>query len=123
MRRAPTEAARRAAAALDAQLQGSGVAVVWGSAVEGGPEVDIRIDGRPWWCASTGRQVLADLHLRLAIRALAQARYGAGPILSYADLPVIVDRAQDWSGTWPQAPGVWLIRTVAQPAITVSAHV
>lgn len=121
VRRAPTEAATRAAAALDAQLQGTGVAVVWGSAAEGGPEVDVRIDGRPWWCASTGRQVLADLHLRLAIRALAQARYGAGPILSYADLPVVVDRAQDWSGTWPQVPGVWLIRTVAQASITVAA--
>lgn len=123
VRRAPTEAARRAAAALDAQLQGSGVAVVWGSAAEGGPEADVQIDGRPWWCASSGRQVLADLQLRLALRTLAQARYGARPILDYADLPVVVDRAQDWSGRWPAAPGVWLIRTVDQAGITVAPHV
>lgn len=120
-RRAPTEAARRAAAALDAQLTSTGVAVVWGSAADGGPEADVLIDGRPWWCASSGRQVLADLELRVALRTLAQARYGARPVLDYADLPVIVDRAQDWSGRWPQVAGVWLIRTVDQAGITVSA--
>jgi hypothetical protein len=120
-RRAPTEAATRAAAALDAQLTGTGVAVVWGSAAEGGPEADVLIDGRPWWCASSGRQVLADLELRVALRTLAQVRYPGPPVVGYADLPVIVDRAQDWSGRWPQVAGVWLIRTVDQAWITVSA--
>jgi hypothetical protein len=119
-RRAPTEAATRAAAALDAQLTGTGVAVVWGSAAEGGPEADVLIDGRPWWCASSGRQVLADLELRVALRTLAQVRYPGLSVLGYADLPVIVDRAQDWSGRWPTVAGVWLIRTVNQAGITVS---
>lgn len=112
VRRAPTEAARRSAAALEDLLAGSGVAVRWGSAAVAEPEVELLIDGRPWWCASTGRQVLADLHLRLALRTLAHARYGARPLLDYAALPVVVDRAQDWSGAWPAVPGVWLIRTV-----------
>jgi hypothetical protein len=135
VRRAPTEAAARSSAALGQALPpSSGVSIRWGSAEEGGPEVEVFIDGRPWWCASSGRQVVADLELRLALRRLAVARTAAsslrsGALLTYADVPVVVDRAQDWSGAWPALrPGegsVLLIRTTTHttpgPAIRVSA--
>jgi hypothetical protein len=136
VRRAPTEAAARSSAALGQVLPpSSGVSIRWGGPEEGGPEVEVLIDGRPWWCASSGRQVVADLELRLALRRLAVARTAgaslrSGALLTYADVPVVVDRAQDWSGAWPSLrPGegsVLLIRTVSHttpgPAIRVSAH-
>jgi hypothetical protein len=135
VRRAPTEAAARSSAALGQALPpSSGVSIRWGSAEDGGPEVEVLIDGRPWWCASSGRQVVADLELRLALRRLAIARTAgaslrSGALLTYADVPVVVDRAQDWSGAWPALrPGegsVLLIRTTTHttpgPAIRVSA--
>lgn len=135
VRRAPTEAAARSSAALAHALPpSSGVSIRWGSAEEGGAEVEVLIDGRPWWCASSGRQVVADLEFRLALRRLAVARTAApslrsGALLTYADVPVVVDRAQDWSGAWPALrPGegsVLLIRTTTHttpgPAIRVSA--
>jgi hypothetical protein len=135
VRRAPTEAAARSSAALGQALPpSSGVSIRWGSPEEGGAEVEVLIDGRPWWCASSGRQVVADLELRLALRRLAIARTAApslrsGALLTFADVPVVVDRAQDWSGAWPALrPGegsVLLIRTTTHttpgPAIRVSA--
>ncbi len=73
------------------------------------PEVEVLVDGRPWWLASTGRQVVADLWLRSAIRRLS----------GLAALPIVVDRTQDWSGDWPEVPGpVWFLRTTAGPLMT-----
>jgi hypothetical protein len=64
------------------------------------PEVEVLIDGRPWELASDGRRVFADLELRAGLRRLA----GLDP------LPIIVDRAQDWTGEWPELPGpVWYL--------------
>ena len=68
------------------------------------PEIEVLVDGRPWWTASDGRLVLADLYLRAAIRRLA----------GLDALPIIVDRAQDWSGEWPEIEGpVWYLVTRA----------
>jgi hypothetical protein len=57
------------------------------------------IDGRPWWLASTGRQIVADARLRLALRSLSGLDW----------IPVVVDEAQSWSGDWPA--GVVLLLT------------
>lgn len=68
------------------------------------PAIEVLVHGRPWWRASDGELILADLHLRAAIRRL--AKMGA--------VPIFVDRAQSWSGAWPTAkvPGpVILLRT------------
>jgi hypothetical protein len=114
VRRAPTEAARRSDAALRAALGDCGVAIEWGSAEGTGPEVSVLIDGRPWWCASAGRRLIAEVSLRLALRRLALARYGG----AYEWLPVVADGAQDWSGAWPALrPGecVWRLYTRATP--------
>lgn len=78
------------------------------------PVIEVLIDGRPWRRASTGKQVLADLHLRAAIRRLAKM----------PSLPIFVDRAQDWSGAWPvdSIPGpVVLLRTTQDETLTVTA--
>lgn len=110
VRRAPTEVARRGADALRVALDGSGVELRLAEPGSDGDEVRVYVDGRPGWLASTGRIVLADLAIRLAIRRLAAARYPGG-LVGYGRLPVIVDRAQDWSGEWPDAPGVWRLVT------------
>lgn len=110
VRRAPTEVARRGADALRVALEGSGVELRLAEPGSDGDEVRVYVDGRPGWLASTGRIVLADLSIRLAIRRLAAARYPGG-LVGYGRLPVIVDRAQDWSGEWPDAPGVWRLVT------------
>lgn len=68
------------------------------------PAIEVLVNGRSWRRASTGELVLADLHLRAAVRRL--AKLGA--------LPIFVDRAQCWSGGWPmdRIPGpVVLLRT------------
>ena len=70
------------------------------------PAVEVRIDGRPWWLASRGRQVVADVWLRAALRrALGR------------DWPLFVDNVQDVAGQPLPEPGgstVWL-RTADGP--------
>lgn len=92
VRKAPSEAVRQSIEGLEAgpvtlQLEGTGVQVL--------------IDGRRWQRASTGRQVVADLYLRAALRA--HLDLGQGRPATW--LPLFVDRAQDWSGPWPEIPG------------------
>lgn len=77
-----------------------------------GPAVEVLIDGRPWWTASRGRQVVADLSLRAGLRRA----------LGVPWLPIFVDNAQDWSGSWPSVEGpVVLLRTAAAKAARVAA--
>lgn len=120
VRRAPTEAAAQAAAALEAALPArTGVRVVFGTLADGAPEASVLIDGRPWWLASTGRQIAADCDLRLALRELAAARYPGG-LLSYADVPVIVDGGQSWSGPLSARGPVWVLETSHESAVEVA---
>lgn len=128
LRTVPGRAAASQASALDEQLRGTGVSVHWADPdATTGPEVWVHVDGRPWVCASDGRRVLADLALRLALRRLAHARYGREANgIPYAALPIVVDRAQAWSGGWPPARllggPVWRLETVAGlDAVEVSA--
>lgn len=75
---------------------------------EGSPGVEVKIDGRPWWLASKGRQVVADLYLRMAFRRALGARNGAARAM-----PIIVDEVQSWTGEWPEADGpIWMLETV-----------
>lgn len=99
-RRAPSEIARRQAEALGDL---GPVRIVFPEkANKAIPEVEVLVDERPYWLASTGRQVVADLHLRAVIRRISGLHA----------LPIAVDRAQDWSGEWPAVPGpVWFLRT------------
>ena len=74
--------------------------------------LDLLIDGRPWHYASTGRRVLASSLLAAALRALAARRYpDRGGVGGFADLPIIIDDAQAWSGSgYPsRGPIVWLL--------------
>ncbi|MEZ4240631.1 MAG: AAA family ATPase [Myxococcota bacterium] len=48
------------------------------------PAVIVKIDGRPWWLASRGRQVVADMWLRGAIRRVLDKEW----------LPIVVDNVQ-----------------------------
>jgi DNA polymerase III delta prime subunit len=119
VRRAPTEAAAQAAASLQAALPArTGVRVVFGTLADGAPEAGVLIDGRPWWLASTGRQIAADCDLRLALRELAAARYPGG-LLSYADVPVVVDGGQSWSGRLSARGPVWVLETADESAVSV----
>lgn len=62
------------------------------------------IDGRPWWLASRGRQVVADACLRAALRRAMEMPY----------LPLFVDNIQDVGGQpLPPVAGpvVWLQTT------------
>lgn len=96
VRQAPSQIARSRASALGDL---GPVQIVFPAS---GDAIEVRIDGAPWWLASTGRQVLADLHLRAAIRRVA----------NLPSLPIIVDRVQDWTGTWPAIPGpVWFLES------------
>ncbi len=52
------------------------------------PAVSVLIDGRPWWLASRGRQVVADVWLRTALRRAMGMDY----------LPLVVDNVQDVGG-------------------------
>lgn len=114
LRAAPIAALERHEKALQAALQGSGVRVVMDADAD---TCEIYVDGRPWAQASTGRQTLADYQLRLALRSLAAARAGGLPFIQYADLPVIVDSAQAWSGAWPSptdGPAVLIVTAAGQ---------
>lgn len=118
VRRAPTEAAAASAAELERELGRAGVTVRFGTLADGQPEAQAWIDGRPWWCASTGRQIAADLVLRQAIRRLAARRHPGGA-LSYADVPVVVDAVSLWTGQLAAASGgqVWLLETAEQSSV------
>lgn len=67
------------------------------------PAVEVKIDGRPWWLASRGRQVVADTHLRMALRQ----------VMELDHLPIIIDNVQDVGGQpLPDVPGpAFLLRT------------
>ncbi len=52
------------------------------------PAVRVMVDGRPWWLASRGRQVVADVWLRAALRRAMGMDY----------LPLVVDNVQDVGG-------------------------
>ncbi len=69
--------------------------------------VEVRIDGRPAWLASTGKRLLADAWLRNAIRRAAGLEW----------LPLFVDNRQDWSGELPDFAPMICLRT------SWSAHV
>lgn len=69
---------------------------------EGSSGVDVLVDGRPWWTASRGRLVVADLHFRAALRRALKLPW----------LALFVDNVQDWSGELPAVGGpVVLLRT------------
>lgn len=76
-----------------------------------GPAIEVLIDGRPYWTASRGRLVVADLALRTALR---RAR-GLGW------LPIFVDNAQDWSGELATTGPAIVLRTAAASAGAVEA--
>lgn len=69
---------------------------------EGGG-VDVRIDGRPWHLASTGRQIVGDIWLRAGIRRALGMDY----------LPLVVDCVQDVGGQEvpDPAPTIRLVTT------------
>lgn len=54
--------------------------------------LDVRIDGRAWSNASTGRQVAADAALRNALRKAAGVPW----------FPLVIDNVQAWSGVIPE---------------------
>lgn len=54
---------------------------------EEGPSLVVRVDGRPWELASTGRQVVADAWFRGALRRA-----------TGVDVPIVVDGVQDVGG-------------------------
>lgn len=102
VRRAPSEAARRQSECLGDL---GPVSIQWPE----GPKADairVLLDGRPWWCASTGRQIVGDVYLRAAIRRLARWPW----------MPIVVDRVQDVAGQEIPAvrPAIWL-RTCEGP--------
>jgi hypothetical protein len=97
IRKAPSVVAARQARALGDL---SPVSLEFGE----NPAVTVLIDGRPWWLASRGRQVVADAVLRDALRRAMEMPH----------LPVFVDNVQDVGGQpLPAIPGpvVWLQTT------------
>lgn len=92
IRRAPGELAKRQAAALGDT----------GPVTIEFPEdaaIRVLIDGRPWYRASRGRLVVADLYLRIALRRA----------LNLGWLPIFVDNIQDWTGPAPENPGAHVL--------------
>ncbi|MEQ1503282.1 MAG: hypothetical protein ABMB14_13680, partial [Myxococcota bacterium] len=75
------------------------------------PAVKVLIDGRPWWLASRGRQVVADMWLRGAIRRVLDKEW----------LPIVVDNVQDVGGQpLPELTGpVVLLQTTDGKGISV----
>jgi hypothetical protein len=89
--------------------------------------LDLMIDDLPSYLASTGRRVHAAALLAFALRTLAARRYPAtGGIGSFADLPIVVDDAQAWSGgCYPsQGPMLWLLTEPSEErgAAALTAH-
>ncbi|MFH1572293.1 MAG: ATP-binding protein [Gemmatimonadota bacterium] len=85
VRQAPSEVARRQAEALGDL---GPVSLVFGDGTAQSPAVEVRIDGRAWDLASTGRQIVADAWFRAALRRIMGAPW----------LAVFVDRPQDVGG-------------------------
>ena len=104
LRRAPTEIARRQAEAL------GDMGPVQFRFPEEGPAVEVLIAGRPWWQASTGERIHADLCIRAGWRRL----------LGMPWLPLFADEIQSWSGEWPDVAGPVIgIRTTKAAALRV----
>lgn len=61
VRKAPSAVAAKQAEALGDL---GPVSLVWGDGDAKSPAVDVWLDGRPWWLASTGRQIVGDVWLR-----------------------------------------------------------
>jgi len=77
------------------------------------PAIRVLVDGRPWWLASRGRQVVADACLRSALRRA-----------SGLDLPIFIDNAQDVAGQpLPELEAqVVVLRTVEADGLSVSTE-
>ncbi|MEO0600014.1 MAG: hypothetical protein AAF211_01180, partial [Myxococcota bacterium] len=75
------------------------------------PAVEVLIDNRPWWLASRGRQVVADMWLRAAIRR----------VLDMEWLLLVVDNIQDVGGQpLPDIEGpVMLLQTTDGKGLSV----
>jgi chromosome segregation ATPase len=106
IRQAPSRLAERQSSVLGAL---GPVTLIFGEK----PAVTMLIDGRPWWLASRGRQVVADIHLRAALRRA----FGLDM------LPIIVDNVQDVGGQpLPDVPGpLILLRTTDEAAISIQS--
>ena len=103
-RKAPTEIARRQAEAL------GDLGPVSLRFPDEGAAVEVLINGLPWWLASTGEKVHADLCLRLAFRRL----------LGMPWLPLFLDEMQSWSEAWPECDGPIIgLRTTRASGIRV----
>jgi hypothetical protein len=114
VREAPTVAARRQIEALHRAMALDGVRVCISGPEESGDLVTVERDGLPWWMASNGAQVVLELVLRDALRRLATGLDGLSWL---AEMPIIVDNAQDWSGDWPVdcwSGPVWWLHTTAE---------
>lgn len=107
VRRAPSEAAREQIAVF------GDLGPVTIRFPSEGPAVEVLIDDRPWWLASTGRQIVGDAWLRAGLRRA----------LSLPWLPTWIDRVQDVGGQdLPALDGpVVLLRTTDGGALESSA--
>lgn len=75
------------------------------------PEIEVLIDGRPWYLASRGRLIYACARFRCALRRAA----------GLVGLPVVIDDAGSWSGEWDGVVGpAWFLVTTTG-AIGVSS--
>jgi hypothetical protein len=112
IRRAPSVVAERQLGALGEVKDGRAVIgpVSVGFPAQG-PAVEVLIDGRPWWTASRGRMVVADLALRMALRRARGLKW----------LPIFVDNAQDWSGDLVTEGPAVVLRTAAAVRAAVEA--
>lgn len=73
--------------------------------------VDVLVDGRAWSLASTGRQIVADVHLRAALRRALRMPF----------LPLFVDQVQDVAGQpLPTPAPCILLRTTDADALEAS---
>lgn len=120
LRRAPTELAQRGQAVLAEPLAKRGITLAW--APEDAPRsarvVEVLVDGRPWHCASTGRQIQADAWLRSVIRGLAARTLPCPPSapIAWGELPIIVDSAQSVTDEWwATTRPLWLLYTEEGP--------
>lgn len=110
IRRAPSILAQRQAAALGLTKDGP-LQIRFPSE---GPAIEVLIDGRPFWTASRGRLVVADLAFRQALRKALGRRW----------LMLFTDNVQDYSGDLEAAVGgfdgpVVLLRTEAGDELRV----
>jgi len=107
VRKAPSVVAERQALALGHM---GPVSLKFGE----NPAVEVLIDGRPWWLASRGRCVVADIWLRDALRRAMDKEF----------LPIIVDNVQDVGGQpLPEVEGPMVImRTTHDKKISVDTE-